>query len=190
MKDHGLFTTKAEFWIHLHPVDPQAPTGAVYWYRVQAMRRYIELTKPPTIYGFSKDAAKTLSGAGFLIPKSAFFISMAKLAPRYCEAHDWRNATDRENGQLGEQVIAALIDHGVISLMRQVSTSARAPEEQYNSIDGAVVWNKKARFEAKTETYQSSNLYIQTHEGGHKPNYTAEGIGRVTALLPLFKGTP
>src|SRR4029077_696482 len=125
MKDHGIFTTNAAVQIHLHPIDPDAPTGAVYWFRVAAMRRHIELTKPPAVLGFSKDGARTLSGAGFLIPKSTFFVSGLKLPPRYCAGHDWRNATDRENVQQGEQIIAALIDHGVISLMRQVSTSAR-----------------------------------------------------------------
>jgi hypothetical protein len=188
MKGHGIFSTNAVVQIHLHPIDPDVLTGAVYWYRVAAMRRHIELTKPRTVLGFSKDAAQTLSGAGYLIPKSTFFISGMKLPPRYCAGHDWRNATDRENGQRGEQIVAALIDHGVIQLMRQVSISTRTLEDQYAGVDGEVFWNRKTRFEAKTETYQSGNLYVQTHEGGHRPNYLADGVERVTTLLPLFKG--
>lgn len=190
MKEHGIFTSKSEYWIHLHPLDLLAPAGVVYWYLVQAMRQYIELMKLKPVLGFSKDPSKTASGGGFLVPKSAFFISKAILPPQYCSDHDWRNSTDRENGQWGEAIIRSLLDHGLILLHRQVSTSIRTPEEQYAGIDGTVAWNKKVRFEGKTETIQSGNLFVQTHESGHKPNYLADGVERVTALLPLFKGKP
>ena len=188
MKDHGIFTSKAAFWIHLHPLDPRCPNGMVYWYRVEAMRRHIELTKPAIVIGFSKDAARTPSGAGFLIAKDTYFVSKAELKPQYCQGCDWANSTDRERGQWGELIIATLIDHGVVRLMRQVATSCRGEDEQFSGVDGAVEWLKKARFEGKTETYCSPNLFIQSHESSHRPNYTMDGIRRVTELLPLFRG--
>jgi hypothetical protein len=188
MKDHGIFTSSSHFWIHLHPLDPEAVAGAVYWYRVEAMCKHIELTKPPLVLGFSKDPARSASGAGFLVPKTTFFVNRAILKPQYCQSFDWENCTDREKGQRGEQIIAALIDHGVIQLMRQVSTSAREADEQFSGVDGWVTWQKKVKFEGKTETYRSANLFVQAREGGHRPNYTVDGLRRVTELLPLFKG--
>jgi hypothetical protein len=185
MKPHGLFNSKAAVWIHLHPLDP--PNGAAYWYRVAAARRYVELVRPALVIGFSKDAAKTPSGAGFLIPKNAFFVSKALLPPQYCKDFDWRDSTDRQRGQWGEQIIAALIEHGVIQFARQVTTACRTAEEQFAGVDGVVEWHKKLRFEVKTETYLSPNLFVQSHEAGHKPNYTGDGVRRVTELLPLFK---
>lgn len=183
MKPHGVFSTKAEFWIHLLPLDP--PHGAVYWYRVAAMRLHIDLTKPAVIYGFSKDGNQTPTGAGFLIPKTTFFIHDAALDPKFCSGFDWTNTTDRERGQQGEQIVAALIDHGVIQLQRQVTTCSRDAGDQFDGVDGSVVWLKKARFEAKTETVRSPNLFVQTHEGRHRPNYTPAGVERRTDMLPL-----
>jgi hypothetical protein len=189
MREHGIFTTKAEYIIHLHPVDARAQHGIVYWYRVAAMRAHIELTKPSVIYGFSKDPAKTMSGAGYLIAKDAFFIRSAALDRRYCAGFDWSEATtDRERGMRGEQIVAALLDHGVIQLHRQVSTCARTIADQFDGIDGWIYWYKKIRFEAKTETVQSNNLFVQAQEGNHRPQYAQGGIERLTNLLPLFKG--
>jgi hypothetical protein len=185
MKSHGIFTTKAEYLIHLHPIDP--PHGVVYWYRVAAMLAHIELTKPPVIYGLSKDPAKTLSGTGYLIRKDTFFIRSAQLDRRYCDGFDWTAATDREKGMRGEQIILALLDHGVITMHRQVSIAARTYEEQYSGIDGSVCWFKKMKFEAKTETIQSNNLFVQIHEANHRPNYLSGGFEKITNLLPLFK---
>lgn len=183
MKAHGIFTTKADSWIHLHPLDA---CGTVYWYRVPAMRGYIELTNPPVQLGRSKDAFHTPTGAGYLIAKNTFFIQKAILDPKFCRDFNWLNSTDRERGQRGEQIVAALIDQGIVQLMRQVSTSSRNQEDQFGGVDGFVTWQKKTRFEAKTETVTSLNLFVQTQEAGHRPNYTADGLKRVTTLLPLF----
>jgi hypothetical protein len=185
MKQHGIHTTKAEYWIHLHPLDP--PSGAVYWYRVTAMRWFIELTKPAVTIGFSKDPANTPTGAGLLVNKSEFFINSVALSARYCRGFDWAGATDRQRGLRGEQIAAALIDHGIIQLYRQITTSARTQEEQCDSVDGSVTWLKKTRFEVKTETYRSDNLFVQTHEGFHKPNFTVGGIEKLSSMLPLFR---
>lgn len=181
MKAHGLLGSKADFWIHLHPLEDM-----VYWYRTEAMRLHIALCRPAIRIGKSKDPSKTASGAGYAIAKSECFILRAKLEPRYCRGIDWLGGTDRENGRRGELVIGALLDHGIISLMRQVSTASRNAGEQFASIDGSVTWQKKAWFEAKTETYVSENLFVQTHESGHQPHYTADGLKRVTSM-PLFK---
>src|SRR4029077_3700681 len=182
MKAHGITTSKADFWIHLHPLDAG---GTAYWYRVPAMRAHIEQTNPPIQPGRSKDPWKTVTGAGYLIAKNTYFIQKAILDPKFCRDFDWLSSTDRERGQRGEQIVAALIDQGIIQLMRQVSTSARNQDDQFGGVDGFVTWQKKTRFEAKTETVVSINLFVQTQEAGHRPNYTADGLKRITTL-PLF----
>jgi hypothetical protein len=185
MKDHGIHTTKTDYWIHLHPIDPRG-ASFVYWYRVAAMRAHIALNKLPVVLAMSKDPAKTVSGAGYVISKETFFIREEKVKERYCAGFDWVRATDRERGMRGQMIVEALLDHGVIQLNRQISISARSIQEEFDGIDGHVCWSKKMKFQTKTETVQSNNLFVQAREGRHQPNYTAAGIERPSDLLPLF----
>lgn len=192
MTERGIFTSLALVWIHLHPLDQKGrhgPIARVYWYFVAAMQRWIRLTNPPVATGHSKDPDRTPTGAGHKIPKALFFIKGATVDPGYCLGLDWSAMTDREAGiAYGEMVITALLEDGVIPLHRIV-TLARSQREQYAGIDGTISWKHDVSFEAKTEVYPySNNLFVQTHERGHLPNYGPGGIKRETCLPPFEGG--
>lgn len=181
MIERGIHTTLADFWIHLHPCDEPA---WVYWYSVLTMRRWIQLTKPAEHIGRSKDSSRTESGRGYLISKNSPIIDSSYVPPCFVNWFVWDKGTDRENGLYGELVIIALIEQGIITLHRKVSLS-NSSKEQYSGIDGSVEWHKPSTWEAKTETYISNNLFIQTREKFHKPTFTRDGRERPTNLPGL-----
>jgi len=179
MINHGIHNSKADYWVHLCPLD-----SAAYWYRVDAMKEYISLDKNlRTTIGKSKDGTQT--GAGHLIPKGMFFINRVEVDQRYLAETDWILLTDREKGRRGQFVVYCLIEHKIINFPFARVCELGSKLDQYAGKDFAVQYFKNFTVEAKTETVSSRNIFIQTHEGNHKPNIVRdEGrlIERVTEL--------
>jgi hypothetical protein len=181
MKEHGITTTSADYWVHFFPLD-----AAVYWYRTDMMKEFIRLRNIPETLGRSKNGAAT--GSGFLIKKNEFFIQRAEVPDDIAKASDWQSMTDREFGFLGELCVMEMIERRLVRFATCRATSLRQEREQHKSMDLAIRWLSDATAEVKSERAKSSNLYVQRREGGHVPNLvrTASGVESRMSDLPPF----
>lgn len=163
MIEHGINTTTADYWVHLFPVELVA---TVYWYRVDHMREYLRLKNPPIQAGKSKDGSVT--GAGYLVPKDAYFISYAEVPEHFVCGFRWGEMTDREFGFTGEHVVDVLIEKRVVSIPAFRLRNLRRRDDQFDAKDFVGSYFVDASFEAKTERVHSRNLFVQSQEGAHK----------------------
>lgn len=161
MKEHGIMTTCADYWVHLIPVDRK-----VYWYRVDLCREFIERTNPPSTIGRSKDGTPT--GFGFLIRRDSYFVQEADVSPKYLAGIDWNDLTQRQLGLAGEARIWSLIEHRVVRFPIERVVTSREKAEQFAGMDFQVKFFGAFRVEGKTENVRSQNLFVQTRERGHK----------------------
>jgi hypothetical protein len=168
MIEHGIYTTKADYWVHLFPLAER-----VFWYRVDHMREYIRLSNPPVVIGKSKD--RTPTGAGYLVSQDEFFVSYAGIPSSYFHRFDWRAATDRECGFRGEFVVDVLVEHRIVTIPAFRLRSLRTKADQYESKDFKGSYFGDLYFETKTERAETGNLFVQTREGGHKVHLTNAG---------------
>ncbi len=173
MREHGIMTTGAEYWVHLFPLSYE-----VYWYRVEHCRQFIERKKVPIKLGKSADGAAT--GNGYLIPKTAYFVQRNDVPAQYVDHDNWRDMTDRQFGFMGEAIVGVLLEHRVVKFPPSYASLLRTKEAQFSASDFSVRWMQPFTFEAKTERHsESPNLYVQTHEGGHRV-HQLRGQGDVT----------
>ena len=98
MTKHGIETSAAHYWAHLHPIERR-----VYWYSVSICRKFIRRENLNIVFASSKDGTPR-TGAGYLLPKSAIFVHRAAVAPEYLD-YDWSHMTDREAGIAGQEVV-------------------------------------------------------------------------------------
>jgi hypothetical protein len=171
MIEHGITTSKAHYWVHLFPL-----LERVFWYRVTQCRAYVTLTKPAIYIGKSKDGTPT--GAGFLIPQAAYFVSAATIPKSYLSHINWPALTDREKGLLGQEIVLVLIEHGVIRFPFGMVTARTERSQQNDGIDCELKWRVSPKIEIKTELVTTSNLFVQNMEGGHRTNLTGHGERR------------
>ena len=193
MKEHGITTSEASFWIHLWPCEKM-----VYWYSVVRMRRCV--SSMFLTYGYSRDPFHTPTGRGYIVAKNKVFIESAEVPSHFLKDVDWENISNRESGLIhGEPIIRLLLKTGIVRLVNGeireiVSTQSR--KNQFKSIDGFVSLadGRRYAYEGKTETafvYRynkrvvSPNLFVQRYEQNHFPNYTRKGVERITRLRPL-----
>lgn len=171
MIKHGISTSKAHYWVHLFPL-----LGKVFWYRVTQCRAYVKLCKPAWTPARSKDG--TTTGAGFLIPQAAYFVSAAPVPAHYLRHVDWQAFTDRETGLLGQEITLTLIEHGVVRFPHGLVTARTERSAQNDGIDCEFKWRVSPKIEIKTELVTTSNLFVQDLEGGHRTNLTRRGEQR------------
>jgi hypothetical protein len=186
MIEHGITTTKADFWIHLFPLEARA-----HWYEVQEMRDHIERTNIPISIGHSADGTKT--GSGYLIPRHLSFVARAEIDPdRFLDHFDWVNATDRESGFEGERVICRLLEHRIVRLPFCRAHLLLTEIAQLQGVDGDLEWEPRWTWDAKTERPRKEawgrNLFVQHSEGGHR-YHQIRGTGeeRYSEAPPLTK---
>lgn len=172
MIERGITKTKADFWVHFFPFEKK-----VYWYLVRHMREHITRNKPIVSIGKSKDGTET--GRGYLIPKSLPFVIAVNTPDQMVNCFDWSNSTDREAGLLwGEQVIDWMSNTGLLRIPWFSANRLTKKNEQYDLGDFGVQFYmpRVELIEVKTEKLQSSgNLFVQTHERGHRVNQIRTG---------------
>ena len=173
MIEHGITTTRAEYWMHLFPL-----LYRVFWYRADQCRAYIKFYKPPLKIGNSNDG--TATGHGYLIPQSAYFVQ-SEIVPRsYLDHVEWRTLTDREAGLRGQEIGLTLIEHRVISFPPFLIRRRDDAESQRAAIDCELCWRVNVGIEIKTECVEFSNLFVQHREGMHRVHLTPNRTTRVT----------
>jgi hypothetical protein len=148
----------------------------VYWYRTDHARSYIERKKLVITLGHSKDGTPT--GAGYLVPRKAYFVLYAKVPDYYLSHAQWETMTDREVGFLGEAIIDVLIEHRIVDFKAGRATMVRSQAAQHSAVDLEMRWLEPFLIEGKTERVKSDNLFIQSQEGGHRVHQVTEQ-GRV-----------
>lgn len=168
MTEHGIFTTTATYWAHLHPLEP-----ALYHYAVADCREYISANGLQLVVGHSKDRLRSATGWGYLIGKSAPFVTRVAINRDRlsCLALDWLSMTDREAGmKWGEQLILLFVLIGCLGFEPDdVIPLSNDREAQLQACDFEIVRNGlRVRWEGKTELVRSRNLFVQRGENGHK----------------------
>ena len=187
MTEHGITTSKADFWIHFHPLETRNASHcpSVYWYAVAHCREHITKQGTP-IDGRSKDVNRTTTGAGYLIQKNSLFVVRQVVPVGYATDYRWRDATDREAGMLGERCVQLMVMKREIWLPERQLKRLNGRADQLNGCDCELVVASTLRFEIKTERVQSENLFVQCGENGHRVHYTTDGEERVTAMDQPF----
>ncbi|MCO5144581.1 MAG: hypothetical protein M9895_00230 [Aquamicrobium sp.] len=161
--EHGIHTTKADYWIHLFPLEEPC---RVYWYRVELMREFLRISKTPVTLGKSKDGTPT--GARYLVRRDEFFVNSEVVPAWVVEGQFRSDMTDRELGFRGELVILSLLERRIVSVPVLFVTGLRSREDQFDSKDFQGTYFRDVSFETKTERVKSENLFVQSREGGHR----------------------
>jgi hypothetical protein len=179
MKEYGIETSRAEFWVHFHPFELMA-----YWYKVWRMRLFVR--DKPLVGGRSADGS--LTGRGHLVPKAEPWIWKCDVSANEVGGIDWEQLTDREMKRAYEPIVAGLLMHGAIRLQgvepRPIRIDmAKTKDEQYAGIDCWFVlhWSR-IPIELKGERVVSRYLFVQRAEQGHKVHLTPDGEYRYTDM--------
>lgn len=167
MGDHGIHTSEAEWWCHLHPLEP-----ALYLYRRQDCIDYVAFVKLKQRDGRSRNGSVT--GRGYVVPKKTSFILRRGLAAWRVEGIDWKNASNREVGFFrGQEIVLKAMREGVF--FSEVGTIVVMAGSYEAEMGGWDLESARGRIEVKTECIVSSNLFIQTWESGHVATLKAGG---------------
>lgn len=163
MTKHGIFTSTADYWIHLH-----VWTADLFWYQAEVMRTFIRLNPHlKTKLGHSKD--QTATGNGYTIPKNSFFITRQGVSQDVLPCIDWKLLTDRDLSMWGELIVQSLITRRVLRLPDLLVCPDRTREGQNGGRDAVCKWHAPFSYEVKTDCTDTDNIYVQTEEHGHKP---------------------
>lgn len=180
MVKHGILNSKAEYWVHLHPKE-----YSIYWYARTHLLEWIKEKRPKVVDGKSRDGS--ITGKGYLIPKSLPFISHIPVPREIIDYFDWDSGTDREKGlKWGERAIEWCITRKVLTFPIWSASRIREKSTQYASVDFQLPLRPNPTFEVKTETVESANLYVQTHELDHKVHLTKDNVLRITTAEGLI----
>lgn len=165
MTEHGIFTSIADYWVHLFPLE-----GCVYWYPVARMREFILLERLPLTPAKSLD--QSLTGMGYLVPKVGPYrlIEFRPVADYFHEDHfNWATSTQRESGRRAQLVVELMLTHGTIKFPAYRIEREENMEEQIKGYDGHVRYFADIKYEVKCECLKfSPNLFVQKSENGHK----------------------
>lgn len=184
MVEHGIFTSHADFWAHLFPLERQ-----IYVYRVSIMRWWINYTKTTHSYrgkvgGYSKGSSGEPTGYGELVQRDKSWIKKYFVPQSYLDGHNWENGTDRENGVRGQIVGRNLLSDGFLELPQIWIPATVSRFEQNVSIDYRAKLTIDIAIEFKTEIKKTGNLYVQTNEHGHDPHIRRTSLDRNETQFP------
>lgn len=181
MIEHGITTSTADYWVHMHPLEAK-----IYGYGVIEMRRSLPPILPDDnaytivsketyrlIDGKSKNGRVT--GRGYLVEKK--FAWVRDVPFDYLKGIPWAQLTDRELGLVyGEPVVLRLLNDSVIfPKMRKPFEFVKHKHEQF---EGRDLTNGQITIEAKTEVVRSDNLFVQVYELAHDVHTTRDGETR------------
>lgn len=187
MIERGIHTTKADWWAHIFPNE-----GIMYCYSVRHMIDWIADAKPVSRIGKSKDGSET--GKGYLVKKSAPFILQFRIPEEMLRHFTWDDATDREKGLIfGEKIADWMFATSKARLPFFSVSRLKRKSEQLNLGDFGIQFSMPTVLvvEVKTESVRSENLYVQTHEQGHRVHQTLKNgavVTRFTQAPAMEKG--
>jgi len=186
MIKRGIWTTKADFWIHLFPLEM-----VLYWYLVRHMQAHLEDKKDVgLIDGHSKDGAVT--GRGYLVPRNLPFIEKIDVPASMVAEFDWEGGNDRQVGLLwGETVVDWMAATNKLRIPFFTASRLSTRKEQFELGDFGIQFHMPTIqiAELKTEKVKSQNLFIQREEGGHRVTLVRDrsgGVRNVNTKAPGF----
>jgi hypothetical protein len=184
MIEHGIWTTKADYWLHLFPLE-----NVAFLYRPRDCREFIEEKKLPVIFGRSKDPERSVTGAGYLIRCDTFFIRPFSIPSSYLTHVDWEELTDRECGVEGQRIAEILMALGIILVPFRTVEPTNSKTDQLASKDVRLVWREISTIEIKSERPRTRNLFVQRGERDHRVHIAPDGSERITEFSPrLIEG--
>jgi hypothetical protein len=175
MIEHGIFTTKADFWIHFFPLEP-----AVYYYKVSDCLEYIRTRNLAPIDARSKNGQVT--GRGYLVPKSAPFLKHRRLDPGRVAHINWNTLTDREFGfYIGPALVIEWLRNGIFHEFTGEIKVLESKDDQFSGRDISF-GNGKGSADIKCERPVTINLFVQDQELNHDPNRSVDGTIKQQSL--------
>jgi len=165
--EHGIFTSKADYWVHLFPLK-----GRVFWYRVEHCQYYIRTHKIEPINGASKDGE--ITGRGFLIPQRVSFVAHASVPNDLLHEINWRGLTDRQCGYHAELIVSIMVERGYIKfpILRCFYQPDR--QSQFDGIDFIGRYYAEFALDVKCERKTTDNIFVQSQEEGHRVHLVSE----------------
>ena len=179
MIEHGIHTTTADYWVHFIP-----PDFTLYYYQVRHCRDYIKQYNLPLVGGSSKDLNKTVTGRGYLIPKTADFLMGHRFRKSYVADVDYLAMTDREFGMWGQRLVDVLISKAEVWFPPFQITKLTSKADQFSGAD--LLLNREVRqlrIEVKSERKQTANIFVQSAELNHRVHETGTGEYRPSELF-------
>lgn len=186
MIKRGIWNTKADFWIHLFPLQ-----SVLYWYAVRHMQEHLKGKKEiGLIDGRSKDG--TVTGRGHLVLRSLPFIERVDVPAPMVSEFDWEGGNDRQVGLIwGETVLDWMATTNKLRIPFFTASRLSTRKEQYELGDFGVQFHMPTLqvAEVKTERVKSANLFVQTEEQGHKVFLAQDrsGLRHIHTDAPAFK---
>lgn len=178
MGNRGIHTSEAEWWCHFHPLE-----CVLYLYRRQECLDHVERNNmKTTVKGKSREGSVT--GRGYLIPKSASFLIRRKLASSRVNVVEWAKVSNREAGLRGEEIVFTALKEGAFEQIGTIVVRTQARDAQLNGWD---MESANGRIEVKTECVYTPNLFVQTWESGHVPTLRKDGSVDNVTKLPAFE---
>lgn len=168
MYEHGIFTTKVDYFVHLFPLK-----WRVFWYRREHCQYYIHTHSLEPIDGHSKDGSVT--ARGYLIPQRALFVANAIVPNELLCGIAWNDLTDRDCTNPSELIISIMIERNLIRF--PISRCFKQPDKQsqFDGIDFVVRYNADFTLDVKCERMTTDNLFVQSHEENHRVHLVADG---------------
>lgn len=176
MFEHGITTSDAYFWLHLHPFD-----CCIWYYKREVCLRWIKDEAPQLVGGKSKSPDAPVTGAGYLLPKRMPWIGFIEIDSRFFLPWRDQDMTDREWGKRGQKIFEELLHYEILQLpLKHDLTIASTKEDQLRR--DYTICSAAADYELKTERRQTPNLFVQRDELNHQPHHTPQGNFRYSDL--------
>jgi len=167
--EHGITTTRSDYWMMLHPLD-----RAVYYFSVVGFRELIARACPPQREARSKSGS--ITGRGYILSKER--VARSLFDSRYVNAINWSDLSDRQKGLRGQPIAIRLLNDCVLlPALRRPFWFIVDKAAQFEVRDTT---NGEVSIEIKTDCTETENIYVQTHEKGHDVHALEGGGHRVT----------
>lgn len=167
--EHGITTTRSDYWVMLHPLD-----RAVYYFSVVGFRELIVRAYLPQREARSKSGA--ITGRGYLLDKKR--VARSLLDSRYVEAIEWGRLTDRQKGLRGQAIAIQILNDCL--LLPNLKRPFWLIADKAAQFEGRDTTNGEISIEIKTDCTETENIYVQTHEKGHDVHALEGGGYRIT----------
>jgi hypothetical protein len=180
MKEHGIYTSQADIWLHFFPLKP-----AIYWYPVSLMCLHLRRAAVTSQFAQSKNGE--ITGFGCVVPQTEWFVRELKLRKERIERvpWNWGALNDRDFGLRGQEFVYDLLARNELMLGLPLVRSVTTREGQFDGVDIELDWHPTTRVEIKTERPLTGNLFVQTREGGHRVDLVRTSNGTTVSRPSL-----
>lgn len=184
MFERGVATTEADVWLFLCPLFDSQILGGVPrgLYSLRVHRFIRDIANYAHVAGRSKDGSET--ARGYLVPFAdpcVRLISAEILPPKW----NWGDLTDREAGKMAERSVEWMITAGYLNgcysyIRNQGTTIVEKAKYDLTLFPLGI----KVEIKCDRKAAMTGNLFVQSHEEGHRPQLTRDGQFSPSQLGP------